>query len=746
MTAETRMARSTRDTPTSGRAAPLILAAALAAAGCGEGSAVRLVVRESGPVVPAQVDTLRITYVYYSGAGQTSWERRFYEVEALPQSVVIHRGGRFDEGVKIWVDGFKGTSWRMALFANAEFPSSGIRNVTVTLSEICLDRCLSPTQFCYEGACAANESSELYPPDAGEDAEVEDVEEEDAVVDEMEAEDIAPEDIAVEDVAPEDLQADEADLLDLADMEGETCVPSPDPSETGCNGVDDDCDGRVDENYVSYVCGLGVCRRNSTCDFGVESCTAGPPLGGETGCNGYDDDCDGSTDEDFVPYYCGIGACMRQSTCSGGIESCTPGDPLAVSDIVCDGLDEDCDGPVDEDYRPYTCGLGVCMRSSACAGGVESCVPGSPTGAETTCNGQDDDCDGATDENYTPYQCGSGLCMTNSTCVGGVESCTPGTGTPEVCDGIDNDCDGEVDEDFDDAYEPNQTCAVGVDLGVVSDAAGGVIDVSGNITNWDDADWFFVSAADDADTTADEWDFQVFFTFNPGGLAMDVLRGSCSSVHGCLAEADCVSLTTNYRSVPGFPYVGENPCGSSTTLNRCENDTSIFYIRVYRTSGSGYCAGYSIRIQNNAATDCPGWVSPTPGSDSCCKSDGGSCRTSCGTTGARTCDSVTCNWGSCVPPVETCNGRDDDCDGSCDEGWTCCAGRLGSCTSSCGTSGTMLCSASCAWGPCTPPAEICNMMDDDCDGTIDEVGGGFACPDGCCNGTETSSTCPADCA
>jgi hypothetical protein len=63
---------------------------------------------------------------------------------------------------------------------------------------------------------------------------------------------------------------------------------------------------------------------------------------------------------------------------------------------------------------------------------------------------------------------------------------------------------------------------------------------------------------------------------------------------------------------------------------------------------------------------------------------------------------------------------DDDCDGTCDDGFGCCRGTTGSCSTSCGTTGSRACSTSCAWGSCAPPAETCNNVDDDCDGTTDE--------------------------
>ncbi|NIT94015.1 MAG: hypothetical protein GWM91_00455 [Actinobacteria bacterium] len=90
--------------------------------------------------------------------------------------------------------------------------------------------------------------------------------------------------------------------------------------------------------------------------------------------------------------------------CLGGAvqDTCEPGVP-AASDATCDGVDDDCDGFLDEDYvsEPTTCGVGACEASgaSACTDGVlsDSCQPGEPS--EETCgNGVDEDCDGAVDE------------------------------------------------------------------------------------------------------------------------------------------------------------------------------------------------------------------------------------------------------------------------------------------------------------------------------------------------------------
>lgn len=86
----------------------------------------------------------------------------------------------------------------------------------------------------------------------------------------------------------------------------------------------------------------------------------------------------------------------------------------------------------------------------------------------------------------------------------------------------------------------------------------------------------------------------------------------------------------------------------------------------------------------------------------------------CGMGGVATCGAY---------PTESCNGRDDDCDGSLDDGFTCVARSTASCTISSGTCtaiGTRMCDDACNPGTCMPPAETCNGVDDDCDGVIDE--------------------------
>jgi hypothetical protein len=104
-----------------------------------------------------------------------------------------------------------------------------------------------------------------------------------------------------------------------------------------------------------------------------------------------------------------------------------------LSDINCNGIDDDSDGIVDDDYVPNdTCGEGVCRTNnipSSCVSGVETtCQPGIPTEAtEVSCgDGLDNDCDGAIDALDTDCQeCSPTDTQSCTTGLAGV--CEPGT-------------------------------------------------------------------------------------------------------------------------------------------------------------------------------------------------------------------------------------------------------------------------------------------------------------------------------
>ena len=82
------------------------------------------------------------------------------------------------------------------------------------------------------------------------------------------------------------------------------CIPTS-VDESFCNRIDDDCDGEIDEDFVSVStnCGVGACESTGVliCNsYEVDSCTPGIPALNDITCNGIDDDCDGQVDEDCI--------------------------------------------------------------------------------------------------------------------------------------------------------------------------------------------------------------------------------------------------------------------------------------------------------------------------------------------------------------------------------------------------------------------------------------------------------------
>ena len=220
-------------------------------------------------------------------------------------------------------------------------------------------------------------------------------------------------------------------------------------SEEVCDGQDNDCDGQIDEALVQN------CQND--CGNGQSVCAAGQwsecmlPMPAEETCNGLDDDCDGQIDENLSR--------RCESACGSGTETCVFGtwgacSAPTVEAEICNALDDNCDGRIDEgcdclDGERQECGQNI----GRCTTGVQICsqntwgeCQGQVQPQEEDCNGIDDDCDGTVDEVVTQdcsTACGSGSisCMDGewTTCD------APPVGT-ESCNGIDDDCDGIQDE------------------------------------------------------------------------------------------------------------------------------------------------------------------------------------------------------------------------------------------------------------------------------------------------------------
>ena len=136
-----------------------------------------------------------------------------------------------------------------------------------------------------------------------------------------------------------------------------------------------------------------------------------------TGCPGtddgvYDTDLDGTVDRD----------------------DCAPADPAISPDApeAADGIDNDCDGWIDEDTAGYDDDADGWCEGFDYGDGEPSCIDGALPG----------DCDDTNPALEPADSDGDG----QSTCEGDCDDQAAArlTGAAEVCDGLDNDCDGEL--------------------------------------------------------------------------------------------------------------------------------------------------------------------------------------------------------------------------------------------------------------------------------------------------------------
>jgi hypothetical protein len=197
---------------------------------------------------------------------------------------------------------------------------------------------------------------------------------------------------------------------------GFTCEGQIPAAET-CNYADDDCDGITDEGFptLATLCtpGVGACQRfgsyvcNAAGTGVVCSVTAGSPT--PELCNGIDDNCNGQVDETFPTLgtgcSAGLGVCTRYGTtvCSADAMSttCSATAGTNVTAETCNYLDDDCDGYVDNGFRNMLTGLydttancgacgnncatvftganasGVCSTATGTAKCAMVCAPGS---------------------------------------------------------------------------------------------------------------------------------------------------------------------------------------------------------------------------------------------------------------------------------------------------------------------------------------------------------------------------------
>ena len=319
----------------------------------------------------------------------------------------------------------------------------------------------------------------------------------------------------------------------------------PDNSET-CDGVDNNCDGATDEGCACVHAkiepcftgadsarGKGKCKDGThVCNMGVWGTCLGEVLpDAKEECDGIDNNCDSRVDEscactDGNKQACTTPCGKGEAICQGGEwKNCTA--PLAQQE-VCDGIDNNCDGSVDEVCSCVHGKSEACFDGAAgnrnkgqCKDGTRTCSAGSwgpcqnqilPAATDDCLDLVDNDCDGLVNDGCTcspgtTQKCGTDL----GECVQGTQTCSNNAWgdcanevppAQESCDLLDNDCNGQTDDGLpQDEGEPNAACAAAKKIQVsdVPDDDGYPVPATLTYTIYPsgDVDYIEVTALDD---------------------------------------------------------------------------------------------------------------------------------------------------------------------------------------------------------------------------------------------------------
>jgi hypothetical protein len=600
-----------------------------------------------------------------------------------------------------------------------------------------------------------------------------------------------------------------------------------------CNAQDDNCDGQVDEGlaFATYYADVDGDGFGSATAAGQSSCQAvagkvtnntdcndtNPTIkpGAAELCNAVDDNCNGAVDDGltFNQYFVdadgdGFGAGQAQNSCApvpGRVTNntdCNDTNPTIKPGAteLCNTVDDNCNAQVDEgltvsSYYPDADGDGY---GSSTGSALISCqaIVGRVTnnndcddaraaahpGATETCNGLDDDCvagidNGLTFTNYyldgdgdghgratgAVSACSqpAGRVTSNDDCNDSVATTYPGA--PELCNGVDDNCDTLVDNGVQtlNYYPDGDGDGFGAAGSTVITSCSVIAGRVTNNTDCNDANAAIKPGAtelcngvdDNCNGSTDEGLTSLSYypdADNDGfGAASATAQVSCVAVAGKVTDhTDCND--GNAAIKPGATEVcnavddncnGSTDEGLATQLYYTDADSDGF--GAIASTGLASCGPVAGRVTNH--TDCDdanAAIKPTA-TEACNNVDdncngtvdegnpGGGAACGTGQLGVCAAGTMTCTAGAVAcarnvgPTTEVCNGLDDNCNGTADEGFTglgvACSAGVGVCL----RNGTTVCNAAgtgttCSVTPGAPTAAACDGLDNNCDGVVDE--------------------------